>query len=241
MIYDDPILYDQLYGRFTDDIPFYRSLAEDAGGECCELACGTGRVGIALAAAGVRVFGVDLNPAMITAARTRSREAGVEGWCEFLEADMREFVRPGRFSLVFVPLHSLSHLLTTVDVDRCFSAVRTGLTDDGVFAFAVHNPDPAVLARQPGALERVPFDADGIAVYEACQYDGASQILSLTWYVETSSETRRFDYRLRMFFPQELELLLDRAGFAIAGRYGWYDRTPLTSDSGTQVIVAQPR
>lgn len=241
-MYRDPELYDELYGDFREDNDFYLRLATEHSGECLELACGTGRVCLSLAAAGHRVVGIDLSPEMIERATQQRKKAKIPtSRCELLEADMRSFIRPARFSLVIVPLQSLSHLLTTEDLLRCLGAVHENLAEGGCFACAVHNPDPSVLAREPGALFRVPFDLDDTAVYESSEYDSPSQVLSLQWYVVTTEHTRRFEFALRMFFPQELSLLFERVGFEIEHRYGWYDESPFTSASGTQVIVARKR
>ncbi len=239
MLYDEPTLYDRLYGDFTEDIPFYRDLLGPEEGRVCELACGNGRVSLRLAEAGYATCGIDLSEAMIATATARAREMSVADHCEFIRADMREFVRPAQFSLTLVPLHSLSHLLTRSDVDRCLSAVRTSLVSDGRLAFAVHNPDPRVLTRDPDALYELSLGGDGVTVYESTSYDDETQILRLVWYVETEDRTHKFEYALRMFFPDEIEATLARSGFELVERYGWYDKTAFGKTSGTQLIVAR--
>ena len=66
--------YDVRHPRTMDgtpvagDVAFYRRLAESAGGPVLELACGTGRVAIALAEAGNDVVGLDLSEPMLRVA-----------------------------------------------------------------------------------------------------------------------------------------------------------------------------
>ena len=55
-------LYDLDY-RDRSDVPFFRARAQ--GGSVLELACGTGRVSLALAENGARVHGLDLSPQML--------------------------------------------------------------------------------------------------------------------------------------------------------------------------------
>lgn len=242
MFYRYPDLYDTLHSGFRQDVDFYLRRAQGLTGPCCELACGTGRVCRALASMGHRVLGVDLSPEMIETARAHLVKQGeIAGSCEFIEADMRDFVRVSAFDLTIIPLHSLSILLSTDDVLRCLRSVNESLVEEGSLILAVHNPDPAYLARDPAGLHHVPFQSSGATVYESSSYDTSSQVLSLRWYLETATDTRRFDFSLRMFFPQELELLLHSAGFEILERYGWYDETPLVSESGTQLVVARKR
>jgi len=240
MLYTRPDIYDALYDRFQEDIPFYLSLAEETSGPVCELACGTGRVTVPLALAGHEIMAIDSSPEMLAVAEERAQDAAVPaGRILFAEGDMRYPPEDGRFGLVIIPLHSLSHLYSNEDVIGCLEGIRRALRPEGRLAFAVHNPDPAVLARDPDDVARIHRDHASISAYESSSYDTVTQRLDLRWFVETPEGTERFDYSIRLFFPQELLALLHCTGFVVEGRFGWYDRSPLTGESGTQVIIAR--
>jgi SAM-dependent methyltransferase len=250
VIYEYPELYDELYGSFTDDVDFYVQLVTEEAArhdrpntvDCLELACGTGRVARALVRAGFPVVGVDSSQAMLDRAERSFLDDGLPTDRFALQTDdMRTFVRNGRFSVAIIALHSASHLLTTRDLQQCFSSVYVSLREGGCLALALHNPDPAVLSRDPDALALVPFPVSALNVYESTSYDRVDQTLVVRWYVERASETLRFEYTLRMVFPEELVQLLERCGFFVEARYGWYDRSPLTSECGTQIVVARKR
>lgn len=262
-IYRQPHLYDALYRGFTADIPFYLDLArrdpartDPARTESpvLELACGSGRVTIPLARAGVAVTGVDISPEMIAAARAAARKAAPEpvNPC-FVVGDMRYPVESPHgppFRLVLIPLHSLSHLLDTGDVLQCLTTAAAQLGRGGRLALAVHNPDPAMLTRDPEAL--FPVDMPGESpwtVLESARYDQEWRILHLQWWLEPAEEAAgRHDgdpipvsFDLRIFSPGELDALLEEARFSLEERWGWYDRSPFTEESGTQVVVARVR
>lgn len=238
VLYDQPAIYDALYDAFTEDIPFYAALAREAGGPVCELACGSGRVTVPLGKAGIEVIGIDASPQMLSAAEARAHSARLPaGRVVFAEGDMRSPLQDGRFSLVIIPLHSLSHLLENSDVYACLNGAHAALRPGGRLAFAIHNPDPRSLAREADDVVRIHHDLDSVAVYESTNYDAERQILNLSWYVEAAEETKRFDYALRMFFPQEIRTIAEYCGFTWEARYGWYDGTPFTPESGTQIIV----
>jgi SAM-dependent methyltransferase len=57
------------------DVPFWRRLARRAGGPVLELGCGTGRVSLPLAKAGVAVVGIDRSAGMLARARLRATAA----------------------------------------------------------------------------------------------------------------------------------------------------------------------
>jgi SAM-dependent methyltransferase len=239
MLYSRPDIYDLLYNGFEEDIPFYRDLAEAAPGPVCELACGTGRVTVPLAMNGTEIVGIDASPEMIHAAEERARNAGVPaGRIAFAEGDMRYPPDDGRFGLTIIPLHSLSHLHGNDDVRTCLGGIHNSLRKDGRLVFAVHNPDPAVLARDPEEVFRIHPGIAGVAAYESSRYDSAGQLLDLSWFVETAGGTERFAYTLRMFFPLEMVSMLECSGFRVEQRYGWYDGTPFTEESGTHILVA---
>ena len=74
-----------------DDIAFFRSLAEQAGGPVLELGCGAGRVAIPLAEAGFDVVGLDRSTAMLArAGRGRGGRAGGRRALRLVEGDMTE-------------------------------------------------------------------------------------------------------------------------------------------------------
>jgi 2-polyprenyl-3-methyl-5-hydroxy-6-metoxy-1,4-benzoquinol methylase len=64
--------YDAFYSsslpNIAGDVAFYERVAREAGGPVLELACGTGRIALPLAKAGLHVTGVDQSEAMRTEA-----------------------------------------------------------------------------------------------------------------------------------------------------------------------------
>src|SRR5215212_10066516 len=77
------------------DVPFWRQLALNAGGPVLELGCGTGRISLPLARAGVTVVGIDRSTEMLHRARQRLRRARLGDRVRLIRADMR--------ALPFVP------------------------------------------------------------------------------------------------------------------------------------------
>ncbi|HLF71311.1 MAG TPA: class I SAM-dependent methyltransferase [Dehalococcoidia bacterium] len=140
--------YDRDLGRQSDtvdDIPFYVELAREAsvrGEKVLELGCGTGRVTIPIAEAGVGVAGLDSSPAMLEIARSKAPDASNPRW---VEADMRDFDLGERFGLIIIPFRSFQHLLTEPDQLACLERVREHLLPGGRFALNIFNPDPRLL------------------------------------------------------------------------------------------------
>src|SRR5512132_403912 len=73
------------------------TLSGIAGGEALDLGCGPGRHAIPLARRGFQVTAVDLSPFHLAKARERAEMAQVA--VEFVQSDMRAFVRADAFDL----------------------------------------------------------------------------------------------------------------------------------------------
>ena len=108
-----------------------------AEGPGLELAVGTGRIALPLAARGIRVDGIDLSPAMV--AKLRAKPAG-----EDLSVTMGDFADvpvEGTYRLIFVVFNTLFNLLAQEDQVRCFQNVAKHLTDDGCFVVEAFVPE----------------------------------------------------------------------------------------------------
>src|SRR6516225_7487129 len=97
--------YDAFYvggAPIVGDVAFYERLACETGGRVLELACGTGRIALALAASGLDVTGVDISDGMLTMARCKiaGRPASVGGRLTLINQDMSQLSLGLRFGFV---------------------------------------------------------------------------------------------------------------------------------------------
>ncbi len=243
-LYDYPELYDALLPAGAH-IPYYLDLAQRAAGDVLELACGTGQLTLPLAAAGVRIAGLDLSEPMLKIARARAASANIS--VEYVHGDMRAFDLGRRFALIFIGRNSLLHLHSIEDLMAAFAAVRGHLALGGVFAFDIFNPNVRLLARPAG--QRFPgfeieTDAFGkLSVDDTMDYDAATQVRRGHWYVstETKADAWVLPLDLRNIFPQELPLLLAAGGFALTSRTSDFQRTPFHSAGRMQVCLCHAK
>jgi SAM-dependent methyltransferase len=243
-IYNDGKHYDQLFLNEQEDFLFWISLAEKYGKSILELACGTGRITIALAKAGFKVTGIDYADGMFKEAREKSTKAGVE--VEWVKGDMRDFSIGKKFSLIFLATNALCHLLTLDDFEACMSTVRNHLAPNGRFVISLFVPRNELLINNPE--ERFPFseyeDPEGrgrIVVTESYEYEADTQIKRIKTYHSIPGEEAEIEgeLNLRMYFPQELDALLKYNGFVIENKYGNEDRRKFDKDSEIQLIVCR--
>src|SRR5215510_11722789 len=113
-------LYDDLFGDRpgTDDtVALLEELAR--GGPALELAIGTGRVALPLAARGVRVDGIDVSPAMVEKLRAKPGGDAID----VTIGDFADVGVDGQYCIVFPLFHTLFPLLTQEHQVRCFANV----------------------------------------------------------------------------------------------------------------------
>lgn len=236
----DPDWYDRI-NTFDVDLPFYREYAVNTGGNVLELCCGTGRLTVPLAEAGVGITGMDLSEPMLGRAGEKARDAGVE--IPFVLDDIRSFQLDRMFDMVFIPFNSLQGIFNWRDVLAVFERVTAHLKPGGLFIFDIFNPDfdyMRVRKDQPVDLFRFDLD-DGrpVTIRETCDYDAAAQVNRVTWYFDVAGETFTAGLDVRCFFPQEILALVNAAGIEVNERFGAFDKSPFTSSSRKQILVCR--
>lgn len=239
-IYDDGELYDLVNAQVTEDIPFYQDVVRQSGGDVLELACGTGRITLAIAPLARTVVGVDFSPQMLEWARKKTTGARKPEW---LEGDMSAFDLGRQFDLVLIPYNALQHLLTTQQALACFDAVARHLRPGGRLVFDVFNPSLAILTRSQKSRHPIYKlrDAQGrhVVIEETNVYDDATQINRVVWHytIDSVADAVRSDLQMRQYFPQELDYIVATAGFTTEIKYGNYDRRPFASGEMKQIFV----
>jgi SAM-dependent methyltransferase len=243
-------LYDEDMGRSAPpgDLEFYGGLAGAAKGRVLELACGTGRVALSLAAGGANVTGVDRSlpmlrelerkQAMLPAAAKRVQTACL---------DLRSrALGGGRFALVLLPYSAITYLVDDADRREVLRWVQGLLGPGGRFALDTFIPDPA--------LDLIPDD-HVFQDYRRTLPDG--RVLSRSKVIRKDRSRRRNEIErrytledaagavlrqtitretIRPFQPEELAAELEAAGLTVVERRDDFGR-PAGERARTAVFV----
>jgi SAM-dependent methyltransferase len=210
-------LYDEWSRSVVEDVPFYVDEARASGGPVVELAVGTGRIAVPIAASGIRVIGVDSSQSMLEICAERAALAGVELDLRF--GDLRDPPVSERVPLVICPFRSLLHLRTDADRRRALRSVRRLLVPRGRFVFDVFAPARDDIEDTHGRwLEREH------GIWERADWDEQTRTLTLSVRDANTSSTMQ----LAWLSAAEWRTLLAEEGFSVVACYGWFDRVPYT-------------
>jgi SAM-dependent methyltransferase len=211
-------LYDPWSRSVTEDVPFYVEEARSvAPGPVVELGVGTGRIAVPIAAAGIRIVGVDSSPGMLAVCREQAELAGVGGLVELHLGDLREPPLAEQVGLVLCPFRSYLHLHRDEERLRALRAARQLLAGGGRLIFDVFAPGANDIAETHGRwLEREP------GIFERADWDTRSRTLTLSVRGPEDETTMT----LAWLSADEWRALLERAGFEVEALYGWFDRRP---------------
>lgn len=240
--------YDADMGDFTDDLPLYRELARRNDGPVLDAMCGTGRVVVALAKAGVQVIGLDISQEMVQIAQGKCKAHGLERRLRVVQGDVRSFELDERFDLVLVPMNSFMHLETVEDQLAALQRLKQHMTPDGLLVLDLFNPDPRDLMTDQGVLvyERTFTAQSGQPVQKFVlrRTDAANQRQMVEFIYDELQEDGRvmrsaLPFVMRWLYRFELQHLLARVGLVIDAIYGDYDLEPYDSDSPQMIVIAR--
>ena len=201
-------------------------------GPALELAIGTGRIALPLAARGIRVDGIDLSPAMVE--RLRSKPGGDQ--LDVNIGDFADVAVQGRYPLIFVVWNTLFNLLTQEDQLRCFENVAAHLTADGSFVVEAYVPSFLHRLRDDQSVEAETIEVDEVRI-GVLRHDAATQTLEQSHVSLSESGIRLTPVVQRYAWPSELDLMARLAGLRLKDRWGGWNREPFDTRSSLHVSV----
>lgn len=196
-----------------------------AAGGALELAIGTGRIAVPLAARGVRVAGIDYAPTMVE--QLRQKTAGID----VAIGDYASTRVDGSFSLVYLVFNGINNQTTQEAQVASFANAAAHLVAGGAFVIEVGLPPD-----RPWTV----FDLSDTHV-GVDEYDADTQRLVSHHFGLRGDDWHRSSGEFRAVSPAELDLMARLARMTLRERWADWDRSPFTAESAKHVSVWEKR
>lgn len=227
-------VYDEWYADVTDVDATVRRMVDVAGGEgrVLELGVGTGRLAVPMAAAGLRVVGIDSSEAMLAKLRERDTASTVEAVLGDIAGDLPA----GPFDAVLVAYNTIFNLLGEQDQPRLFQRVAERLAPGGVFvveAFVPHadaTDGSSEVTVRSMAVDHVVLS---VSVNRPDEQVAEGQFVQFS----EAGGVRLRPWSIRWATLEQLDSMAAAAGLHLDARLGDMTGTAFTDDSAQHVSI----
>ncbi|WP_122818056.1 class I SAM-dependent methyltransferase [Nocardioides pantholopis] len=224
-------VYDFMYpvGPDAQAAGVYIARLAGDGGTALELGVGTGRVGAFVAAAGVRLTGVDASQAMLDALHERHPDSGIETrLLDFTSQSTGE-----KYDVVYVPLSTFYVGRTQQTQLETMRLMREQVKDDGDVVIEAFEP------RDYHALDDLKTDThpfpDGSLMIDTTAVERSLQLIVVSHTTIGEGRFETVKEIVRYAFPAELDLMAELAGLELVERTEDWSGTPYTGASTRHV------
>ena len=230
------------------DVPFWRRVASHASGPVLELGCGTGRISVPLARAGVDIVGIDRSAPMLARARDRfirlTSSGDASRTLRLVRGDIRALpFATAMVSMVIAPYGVLQSLTRARDLSAALLAVARVLPPGGVFGLDLVPDVPNWREYRNRVQLRGRSRGAHLTLIESVSQDRARRLTTFEQrYVERRGrDTRehRFELTFRTLTVPQMTRELERAGFAVNSVLGDYRSRPWDARADVWIILAK--
>lgn len=218
---------------------FFMALAgETSAARVLDFGCGTGRLAIALAAAGHHVMGVDPASTSLQVARAKPG-AELVTWLE----GSHEILPSAAFDLIVMNSHVAQFLVTDLEWTQALARFHQALVPGGRLAFDSRDPNARGWeAWNPVDSHEQVSLPDGRTVeiwVEVVTVTDDNVTFVIHYRFSDSSEELLSQNTLRFRSQQELRSSLEAAGFEVEQIYGGWNRDSIGHKDGEFIVVAR--
>jgi ubiquinone/menaquinone biosynthesis C-methylase UbiE len=221
------------------DVAFWRRVAGKANGPVLELGCGTGRVSLPLARAGIDLIGIDRSAQML--ARAKRHDS-----LQLIRGDIRALpFEAGAFPMVIAPYGILQSLIRPRDLTATLASVARVVEPRGTFGIDLVPDVPKWREYENRVQLRGKARGAQITLIESVRQDPKRHLTTfLQTYVErrgTQTREHRFDLTFRTLSVRQMTGQLERAGFRVDAVLGDYRGRPWDDRADVWIIMAKKR
>ncbi|MFQ3546958.1 MAG: class I SAM-dependent methyltransferase [Termitinemataceae bacterium] len=195
--------------------------------------CGLGRLSVELAIRGHRLTGIDITSSYLEAARESARDEEVA--IEFIQSDVRDFVRPVSFDLVLNLYTSFGYFSDPMDDRQVLANAYHSLVPGGVYILETLGKEIAVR----DFIEGEWFERAGAVVLTEYTPLDDWEYLYNRWILLKNGERFERSFKQRLYAATELRKLFMEVGFSSVAVFGSWDMKPYDRYAQQLIVVGR--
>lgn len=208
-------------------------LSLEPGAKVLDLCCGPARHTIELARRGYQVTGVDRTRVYLERAKKSAKDQGLQ--VEFIQEDMRHFVRPAAFDAVINLFTSFGFFEDEADNQQVLNNIYDSVKPGGTAL--IDTVSREIVGRD--FKERDWIESGGGLLLEQRFVDKDWRWLEPRWIIVKDGIKKEFRWKIRLYSGEEFMALLQGAGFREVQFYGSLSGTPYDRNAKRMVAVAR--
>lgn len=241
--YNDDLFWELLYPFLTRDEMVQQAreqagkifdLVSIFGKSILDLCCGPGRFSVPLAEMGYQVTGVDRTSFYLEKAKEYALQKGVT--IEWVQSDMREFVRPESYDLVLCMYTSFGYFDTAEEDGLVLNNMYNNLKPGGYCLIEVMGKETLARIFEPTTSEQLSEDMVMVVRHKVIK---EWTRMNNDWIFLCDGKTHRFEIEHTIYSGLELKMALQQEGFIDIRLIGDYEGNEYSFES--QRLIALGR
>ena len=222
------------FAAAKDEVTRIMELTQVRGGRLLDLCCGPGRHAMEFAQRGFAVTGVDRSAFLLDRARQLAQAGGVS--VEWINEDMRRFIRPDSFDLVCNLFTSFGYFEDENDDLAVLKNMQQSLRKDGILVIETLGKERLARVWQSAMCFDLP---DGSMMVQRPQVRNDWSRVRTEWILVKDGQSKTAVFEHWIYSGRELKERLLNCGFKQVQLFGSTQGTPYDVDAQRLVAVAR--
>ena len=236
-IYDNPKLYIYEFIDYKDDVYFWPKIVNSYHPKTIlEVGIGNGRIINLLHGMTNEYYGIDFSAEIVRYCKKKFNYDNVHLYCQDLKKCKLDMI----YNLIILPFNVINNFYSIKDLTEAFNSIKKMSDKNTIIIIDTTMPQINDLMGKKEFIHTntFKFHKKLVHVYENKDFDSINSTCIYTKrYVINNKVIHEELLPNRVFFHQELLLLIDYFGFEIIKQYGDYNFEPISETSRKQIII----
>ena len=234
-LYNNASLYNNEFKNYDDDFTFWEFWIDNYKPKnILEIGIGNGRLYNLLSPKVKQYDGIEISENIIEEFKKKYKlKNGM-----LYNQDMKNINIPYTYDLIIIPFNTFSYLYTLDDIKCFFKGIKTISNTNTIIIIDVFNPsiDDISNINKFRLCNTFKVKNVDIKVFEKHTYNKKEQVITYYKKYKDNEGEKTLALPVRVFYPQEIDSILQMLGFKIIKKYGDYNNEEFCSNSRKQII-----